>query len=274
MTTPRRRSRSLVWLAIAGLLAVAAWWLRTSVPEAFGAGVPASHELVWVDEEGRIAGRVPNSAADYAEVWLARDERKAVVAVHAAGGHLRLWQLDLESGAHERLDDLPSPLRPGDGSRLTHWSADVFVFDVRRPGEGPDIWSLPRRDGRAAPYLDRHWPERQGQLSPEGRWMAYVSEETGVPEVYVRTFPDPEGGRWLVSLPDGGDRPVWRADSLMVYYWAPGSRIVAVPLKRGTEFVLPGTPRVWLTAPAPAPVPYAVTRNGRRLLMAVPITPP
>jgi hypothetical protein len=118
--------------------------------------------------------------------------------------------------------------------------------------------------------LDSQWLERQGQLSSDQRWMAYVSEETGVPEVYVRTFPDPEAGRWLISLPDGGERPVWRADSLMIYYWAPGGRIVAVPLKRGNQFVLPGNPRVWVTAPAAAPVPYAVTRNGRRVLMAVP----
>lgn len=269
-----RPSGPVTWLAIA-MVPLVAWWLWSAESQRSGEESPARQELAWLDEDGTIVARVPDSAADYAGIWLMRDERNAVAAVQTSGGRLRLWQLDLETGARARMEDPTAASIPGGTSRLTHWSPSRLVFDVPTADRGLDIWLIPREaPGDAVPYLDSVWPERQGQLSFEQRWMAYVSEEMGVPEVYVRTFPDPDGGRWLISLPDGGERPVWRADSLMIYYWAPGGRLVAVPLKRGTQFVLPGNPHVWMTTPVSSPVPYAVTRNGRRVLMAVLLTDP
>jgi hypothetical protein len=119
-------------------------------------------------------------------------------------------------------------------------------------------------------YQSTPWIERGGQLSAEGKWLAYVSEESGVPEVYVQTFPDPTRGRWLVSMPGGGDRPAWRADSLAMFYWAPGARLMKVPLKKGRALVQPLGADVLFTMPdAAAGVPYAVARDDR-VLMAVP----
>ena len=248
---------------------------RTSAPGAgaFGADVPARQELAWIGERGRIVERLPASAADYVGIWLSRDETRAIVAVQGTSGRPQLWQVELGSGVRERLLDADGGGRVEVPLGLTHWSPAAVVFDRPTPDGDRDIWWA--SSGKAAaPYLETGWVERQGQLSFEQRWMAYVSEETGVSEVYVRTFPDPAGGRWLVSLPDGGERPAWRGDSQMIYYWAPGGEIVGVPLKRGTEFVLPGNPMVWGRAPVSEPSAYAVSRNGRRILMAVPVTGP
>jgi hypothetical protein len=98
--------------------------------------------------------------------------------------------------------------------------------------------------------------------------MAYVSEEGGRPEIYIQTFPDPSLGRWLASGPEGGERPVWRADSLRLYYWAPAGRFTSVSLKRGRVLTEPGHPVTLFDAPAGEPVPFAVTLD-ERVLMAV-----
>ena len=240
----------------------------------FGEGVTARHDLAWLDDQGRVTERLPQSAGDYAGIWLSRDETRAIVAVHGTEERLQLWEVELETGARERLRNLDGERESDAPPGLTHWSRAALVFDQPAAAGDRDIWWAAAGETVASPYLQTGWVERQGQLSSEQRWMVYVSEETGVPEVYVRTFPDPTAGRWLVSLPEGGERPAWRADSQMVYYWAPGGRVVAVPLKRGTELVLPGNPQVWGVMPTPEPSPYAVSRNGRRILLAVPITSP
>lgn len=76
--------------------------------------------------------------------------------------------------------------------------------------------------------MPRHRPTRVGASSPDGRFIAYQSEEAGRFEIYVRTFPGDEG-KWLVSVA-GGTQPRWRRDGRELYYIARDDRLMAVPV--------------------------------------------
>ncbi len=85
--------------------------------------------------------------------------------------------------------------------------------------------------GERKPFaaLESRFDEIQGQLSPDGRWLAYASNESGRYEVYIRTFPE-AGGKWQVSAA-GGVQPRWRRDGRELYYVAPDARLMAVPIR-------------------------------------------
>jgi hypothetical protein len=86
--------------------------------------------------------------------------------------------------------------------------------------------------------------ERLGQFSPDGRWLSYVSNESGIDEIYVQPFPGP-GGKWQVSV-GGGVDPRWGRDDRELFYVAPDGGLMAVPIQvegEGRAFK-PGTPVV------------------------------
>jgi hypothetical protein len=82
--------------------------------------------------------------------------------------------------------------------------------------------------------------ETTGRISPDGRWIAYVSNETGAPEVYVRTFPAP-GGKWQISV-NGGAQPQWRRDGKEIFYLAQDGTLTAVPVAGGADAFEAGRP--------------------------------
>jgi Tol biopolymer transport system component len=97
------------------------------------------------------------------------------------------------------------------------------------------------------PYLRAPWFETEPSLSPDERWVAYVSNETGISEVYVRPFPNPERGNWRISE-GGGQEPVWGSDGRTLYYWE-GSELRAVSVRTDPTFAVIGEETV-LTKPA------------------------
>lgn len=104
-------------------------------------------------------------------------------------------------------------------SAPTDWSRDgrYLVYDTDNPKTLMDIWVLPLAGERkAVPFLQSKFSEGQARLSPDSRWMAYVSNETGRNEIYVQPFP-PAGGKWQVST-GGGSQPRWRQDGKELYY--------------------------------------------------------
>jgi eukaryotic-like serine/threonine-protein kinase len=117
-------------------------------------------------------------------------------------------------------------------------------------------------DRKPVPYLATPSNETQGQFSPNGRWMAYSSDESGQMEVYVQSIPATDGVRKPISTA-GGDQPRWRRDGTELYYSA-GGKLMAVPVKISTSFeagvpqalfdgVPGGTPanRIWSYQPSP-----------------------
>jgi tRNA A-37 threonylcarbamoyl transferase component Bud32 len=100
------------------------------------------------------------------------------------------------------------------------------------PG-GRDISGLaPNDTGAPRPLLSERWDEHSFTVSPDGRWLMYVSDETGRAEVYVRPFPDLNGGRWQVSA-SGGFAPLWARTGREIFYLSGDQSMVAVPFASG-----------------------------------------
>jgi len=143
--------------------------------------------------------------------------------------------------------------KPADGSGTEEllWSGKGhlhlggFTPDARaivlsfRTGASNDIGSLSLETGKLTPLLAAPYGEYDPTLSKDGRWLAYTSDESGRPEVYVRSFPTLEG-RWQISI-DGGTEPVWARDGRRLFYRG-GGKIMAVNVAPGPGFV-PSSPK-------------------------------
>jgi Tol biopolymer transport system component len=117
-----------------------------------------------------------------------------------------------------------SPCEPSD------WSPDGR-FLVLTVG-GTDVWTMPvGSEGQAQPLLTEPFTERDARLSPDGRWIAYVSDETGKPEVSVRSLTG-TARRYVVST-GGGDQPVWRRDGAELFFAGPEGHLFAVSVRPG-----------------------------------------
>jgi Tol biopolymer transport system component len=108
------------------------------------------------------------------------------------------------------------------------WSPDgrfLLYYDVD-PKTSGDLWLLPMTgDRKPAPLVNTPFDERNGQLSPDGRWVAYQSDESGRNDIYIQPFPGP-GGKWPVST-GGGTQPRWRADGQELFFIAPDAKLMA-----------------------------------------------
>jgi hypothetical protein len=140
------------------------------------------------------------------------------------------------------------------------WSHDgrVIAYVTIHPKTRSDIWLVPTSGNRTpTPFLQTEFDEGFARISPDGRWMAYSSNEAGGVSVYVTRFPQP-GAKWSVS-PKGGSFPIWRRDGRELFYAAPDGQLMAVPIAAGSEFqpgvaVPSSTPRrplaPWALAPS------------------------
>ena len=130
-----------------------------------------------------------------------------------------------------------------DGKRLAiHRTGNGGSYDILTlPVQTDDALGL--RLGKGEMFLGTPFHERTPAFSPDGRWLAYASDESGTLEVYVRMFPGP-GGRWQVSS-SGGRLPVWSGDGRELLFQTPGQRVMAVSYSaRGDSFTV-RQPRVW-----------------------------
>jgi len=121
-------------------------------------------------------------------------------------------------------------------------------------------------------FLEDRFEETQGRFSPDGRFVAYVSDESGRPEVYVQTFPD-HHGKWQVSTLGGSD-PAWRGDGKELFYLSPDFKMMAASLTEGTDLVI-GTPQTLfetrVVLPGTSFRHFAVTKDGQRFLVLSPM---
>jgi hypothetical protein len=144
-------------------------------------------------------------------------------------------------------------------------------------GANVDLGVIPGRDRPPVPFLRdaRRFSENQGQFSPDGRWVAYVSNQSGQNDVYVRAFAtDFSGG--AASLGDsvlvsrgGGTAPRWRGDGREIFYLAPDDTMMAVAVDPGQAFRA-GTPTPLFQSPS-GTIVGDVTADGNRFLLIVPV---
>jgi Tol biopolymer transport system component len=196
-----------------------------------------------------------------------------------------LYETQANGAVPERLFFEPEP---GIGGGALDWSRDgrLIVFSLsqsqnvsRNPNVGNtpnlDLWVLPLSgDTKPFPYLTTPFSESEASLSPDGRWIAYTSNESGMNEVIVRSFPDPSQDRRQIST-HGGVHPRWSGDGKEVYYFDPAGRIVAVSITaNGKLEIVNSTPLIETSLPFPALVggpayPYDVTPDGQQFLISV-----
>jgi serine/threonine-protein kinase len=150
------------------------------------------------------------------------------------------------------------------------WSADGTTLIVAQTiaKRGIDIFTL-RLDGRSAPQdlLTTNANEAVPVISPNGRWIAYRSDETGEPRIYVRPFPDVGRGPRPVSDGPGSD-PLWRRDGRELFYFGPDA-VMAVPVETGNTFKR-GAPRLLFSLEPyyqAANINWDISLDGQRFLM-------
>jgi dipeptidyl aminopeptidase/acylaminoacyl peptidase len=158
------------------------------------------------------------------------------------------------------------------GKQLTDWSLDgrTLIFEEQSAGNGWNIGAVAVTGERAARSLiQSRFQERMGSLSPDGRYLAYTSDETGRAEIYVVTYPNITD-KWTVST-GGGTAPRWRRDGNELFFVDPAGMLTSVPVIGRNKFEV-GSPKPLFDLQA---IPtdgfnYAVSTDGQRFLVARP----
>jgi serine/threonine protein kinase len=202
---------------------------------------------------------------DVGAIWS--HDGKRIVWASSRVADFDLFAKDVEgSGTDEELwvskdVDLPMDVSP-DGR---------YVAFVKGTGGGvsnADLRILPLDDG-AEPFdfVATEFNEWAAQFSPDGRWVAYQSDESGRPEIYVTTFPDP-GRKWQVSA-EGGSQPRWRGDGRELYFLTPAAKLMVAEVDpTGAGFQIGEISELFDTPRMPTNVfDYDVTADGDRFLM-------
>jgi Tol biopolymer transport system component len=178
--------------------------------------------------------------------------------------------------AHGATDEEALMTSPSGEEKIsTSWSRDgrFLLYTETGPKTQADIWVLPLDgDRKPTPFLGTEFNEDQGQFSPDARWVAYRSDESGRGEVYARMFsPTSSAGKVLISR-GGGSAPRWRNDGKELFYIASGGTLMGMSVTAGTEF------RAGLTTPLfKMPIVttdtyvWDVASDGTRFLVAVPL---
>ena len=161
----------------------------------------------------------------------------------------------------------------GTDSTATSWSTDgrLLVYSQTSSTTKADVWLLPldERDAKPRPFKQTPAAERDGQISPDGRWIAYTSDSSGRNEIYVESIA-PGGASHPVSV-NGGGYPRWRADGKELYFiTSSNSALMAVEVKTGLELTF-GVPHELFIEPElrrnPSESPYQPNADGSQFLM-------
>jgi serine/threonine-protein kinase len=269
----------------------------------------ANRSLLWVDRSGRTQP-VTRSQRAYEHPALSRDGKRVAVVIHGTDDDI--WIGDLGRDTWTRLTfeaDNQEPIWSPDGNRIVFSSNRKGPFNLfamlpdgsSPPGQlfasedwiypnsfspdgtlvafsqqtraGYDIGLVGSGGGAPRPFLATALEELMPRFSPDGRWIAYVSRESGQADVYVRPYPGP-GDRWLVSN-KGGDEPAWARDGRELFYREAG-RMMAVAIRTGPPFSA-GAPQVLFEGiyePGDEFVNYDVAPDGRFLMVKGPEAAP
>ena len=168
-----------------------------------------------------------------------------------------------------------------DGVQINDWSLDGKWLIGQRKGKRSDLWIVPMSGSeKPYPFLASEFYEFQASFSPDGRWIAYTSDESGGYEVYVQPF-QASGKKWRIST-NGGAQPRWRRDGTELFYFSLDRKVMAVDIKTNDENLEAGVPKelfqpLILSGFYPLGMDYDVTADGQRFIISSAVqrtTPP
>ena len=223
---------------------------------------------IWLMDLARGTSSRFTAAAglDTHPVWSPGDSR--IVFRSQRAGVLDLFEKN-SNGAHAE-EKLPTP---GWDKVPTDWSADGRFIVYHQQADAAesryDLWVVPMRERKSVPFLQTEFTEMQGSLSPNGRFIAYTSDQSGRFEVYAQTFAD-QTGRWQISA-NGGSEPTWRRDGKELFYMAADRQLMSVQVDTNGTFDA-GVPRALFGTRIPAlSTPYRTNyvpaADGQRFLL-------
>jgi serine/threonine-protein kinase len=202
-------------------------------------------------------------------VWTP-DSRQIIFESRRTGTVSVFKQAADGTGTVDRLSTSAIPEWPTSITRDGTWIAG---FDLLPKARGPNVFFLPlTRESPAEPLADSKFPGAMADFSPDGRYVAYQSDESGRVEIYVRPFPRVNNGRWQVSTA-GGTRPVWARSGRELFYLDASNALTAVPVETSEPTITIGSPAKLFDTRYAEPNParhYDVSADGQRFLMLKP----
>jgi serine/threonine-protein kinase len=279
---PRTQARSLVWVDRRGhespIPAPPRAYIEPRVsPDGTRLAVVAAdldHDIwIWEFRRGTLTRLTSDPSRDQHPVWTADGARVVFGSLRSGAYNLYARAAD-GTGTEERLTASPNRHIPGfvlpDGSGIIGTEigsqGDIVWF---RPTPGQN-GSQPSSPLLPEPLIHTAAVELSPDLSPNGRYIAYQSQESGRPEIYVRPYPRTGDGWWQVSQ-DGGSRPRWARDGRELFYLDQANRLMVVPVETAGGAFVHETPAILLHTPYARPVenthPYDVSPDGQRFLM-------
>jgi Tol biopolymer transport system component len=232
-------------------------------------GPPLNRDVWLVDLARDVMTRLTfQPGEDSNPVWSPDGARLAFTSMRAGAGSLRVVRVGGTAVDEPLIEQESAVFAAGD------WSSDgrhiLYSHSVRALADS-DIWALPV-DGDRKPIRLTETPfnETFPVFSPDGRWFAYTSDESGSSQVYVQPFP-PTGRKYLVSR-DGGSQPLWRRDGRELYFLTSDATLYGVAVATSTDFET-GIPQRLFASPAPTFTgsrAYGPSRDGKRFLFAAP----
>ena len=229
---------------------------------------PAGSFDIWVYDLSRgVRTRMSFSAltAFAANAWSPNGKQLAYShsSQQDPGDHMYLLNPD-GTGKEEALEE---PIIESLGNYPSSWSPDgqVLLFDHQDKAGKFSIWALPLGgDRKPYTFVESHFNSQMGRFSPDGHWVAYVSRDSGIEEVYVAPFPGP-GGRIQVSG-GGGSQPRWRGNGQELFYLSPELKMMAAQLTTTNGDLRVGSVQALFTVGALGG--YDVTADGQKFIVA------
>jgi len=229
---------------------------------------------IWLEEMGRgVLSRFTfRSGVNRIPIWSPEGSRIvfAFQSLSSGGGSADIYQKPAGGNGQEEL-----LLHGGINAFPDDWSPDgkLLVYEQTGQNTAVDLWLVPLSgDRKPVPYLQTRFNEMGARFSPDGRWLAYQSNESGQFQVYVQTVPL-SGTKYQIST-SGGNSPHWRRDGKELFYVSDDRKLMAVPVKLGAT-VEAGTPQPLFPISAfqgyaSANFYYAPVRDSQRFLVMEP----
>jgi dipeptidyl aminopeptidase/acylaminoacyl peptidase len=264
-------------------------WFDRAGRQAGILGEPSEYVFCRISPDGRRVVAIRTGPAD---VWLLETARGVASRLTSRGIHISpLWAPDgrtilFATGTPFNIYRIPAD---GSGREERVWGAEnrqvpldwsrdgrlILYYDAA-PDTGLDLWTLevtpdgrPRPGAKPQPYIRAPYNQVLGRFSPDTRWVAYQSDESGRWEVYAQSFP--EAHQKIRISTAGGRNPEWGPDGRELFYVSPDNKLMAVAMKFGPGSVEPSLPRELFALPRDTVGlgPYEAAADGQRFLVQV-----